>query len=82
MGGTASDLLVITGSANWTGSAARANDENVLIVHDAGMAAAFGDDFQRLRAAIGAEAFTCNVATGFTVSVPAPLRDGAPAAGE
>ncbi|MCZ7568809.1 MAG: phospholipase D-like domain-containing protein [Ardenticatenaceae bacterium] len=80
-GGTASDPLVITGSANWTASAARANDENVLIVHDAGTAAAFRDDFQRLRAAIGPEAFACNVETGFTVYVPVLVRDGAPPAG-
>jgi phosphatidylserine/phosphatidylglycerophosphate/cardiolipin synthase-like enzyme len=51
--GTASDPLILTGSTNWTNNAVTANDENLLIVHDADLAGAFADDFGRLRAAIG-----------------------------
>jgi len=33
-----SNPIVITGSQNWTSSAEEVNDENTLIIHDAGIA--------------------------------------------
>lgn len=65
---------MIIGSATWSKSAATATDENVLTVRDASTAAAFGDDFGRLRVAIGGEGFVCNVETGFVVYLPVLLR--------
>jgi phosphatidylserine/phosphatidylglycerophosphate/cardiolipin synthase-like enzyme len=59
--GTASDPLILTGSTNWTNNAVTSNDENLLIVHNADLAGAFASDFGRLRAAIGAGAFGCNL---------------------
>ncbi|HEX5691653.1 MAG TPA: phospholipase D-like domain-containing protein, partial [Roseiflexaceae bacterium] len=58
--GTGSDPLVITGSTNWTANAVQANDENVLIVHDAGLAADFSTELGRVRASIAPGSFTCN----------------------
>jgi len=40
--------IVITGSYNLTGSAEEKNDENILIIHDAEIAALFLQDFQRI----------------------------------
>jgi phosphatidylserine/phosphatidylglycerophosphate/cardiolipin synthase-like enzyme len=60
-----SDPLIVTGSTNWTANAVQANDENLLIVHDAGIAAAYASDFTRLRAAIAPGGFTCNVPAQF-----------------
>ena len=46
--GTDSDPQIITGSTNWTNNAVTANDENMLIAHDAALASAYADDFARL----------------------------------
>jgi phosphatidylserine/phosphatidylglycerophosphate/cardiolipin synthase-like enzyme len=59
--GTASDPLVLTGSTNWTNNAVTANDENLLIAHNADLASAFASDFARLRSAIGTGSFACNL---------------------
>lgn len=67
--GTNSDPLILTGSTNWSDNAVRANDENLLIVQDASLANAYVGDFTRLRAAIGPEAFTCNVETPVTPTI-------------
>lgn len=69
--GTASDPLIITGSTNWSSNAVSANDENLLIVRNADLAAAFAGDFTRLRGAIdaGPATFTCN-----TDPSPAPQQ--------
>ncbi len=40
--------VVITGSANWTASAFKINDENVLIIHRADIANAYEKEFQYL----------------------------------
>jgi phosphatidylserine/phosphatidylglycerophosphate/cardiolipin synthase-like enzyme len=58
--GSASDPLILTGSTNWTANAVTANDENLLIVHDAGLANGFSSDFDRLRAGIAPGGFVCN----------------------
>ena len=47
-----SDPTVILGSYNWTASGAYENDENTLIIHDAGLAAAYYAEWQRLWAEI------------------------------
>lgn len=39
---------VITGSFNFTGSAQTQNDENVLIIEDAGLAARYTEEFERV----------------------------------
>ena len=45
--GTDSDPLVVTGSYNWTASAEDSNDENVVIVHDPGVALQYRRLFER-----------------------------------
>lgn len=40
--------IVITGSYNWTANADKANDENMLIIEDAKLAQAYGDEFKRI----------------------------------
>jgi len=40
--------VVITGSANWTGNGMTKNDENVMAVHNATVAARFASDFEQL----------------------------------
>jgi phosphatidylserine/phosphatidylglycerophosphate/cardiolipin synthase-like enzyme len=67
--GTASDPLIITGSTNWTANAVQANDENLLIAHDAGLAGAYAADFARIRSAITPGGFTCNVSGAVTPTV-------------
>lgn len=62
--GTASDPLVITGSTNWTANAVTANDENLVIVHSAAIAARYAQDIERLKAPIGPGAFVCNADSG------------------
>jgi phosphatidylserine/phosphatidylglycerophosphate/cardiolipin synthase-like enzyme len=42
--------IVITGSYNFSGSAEERNDENVVIIHDAGIAGQFDREFQRVYA--------------------------------
>jgi PLD-like domain len=64
--GTTSDPLIVTGSTNWTANAVDANDENVLIAHDASLAAAYATDFARIRTAITPGGFTCNVGSTIT----------------
>jgi len=44
------DRVSIFGSFNFSSSADRENDENVLIVDDVGLARAFEDEYQRVRA--------------------------------
>lgn len=44
------DRVVITGSYNFTGSAERTNDENMLVIEDAGLARAYREEFERLYA--------------------------------
>lgn len=41
-------VRVLTGSFNWTRSATRENCENVLVTDDAGLVAAYADEFERL----------------------------------
>jgi phosphatidylserine/phosphatidylglycerophosphate/cardiolipin synthase-like enzyme len=67
--GTASDPLIVTGSTNWTANAVEANDENLLIAHDAGLASAYATDFARIRSAIASGGFTCNVGSAVTPTV-------------
>jgi len=40
------DPMVITGSYNWTSAATTSNDENVLVIHDAGIANQFLQEFE------------------------------------
>jgi phosphatidylserine/phosphatidylglycerophosphate/cardiolipin synthase-like enzyme len=42
------ERIVITGSANWSISGMEHNDENILILHDEGIARQYGDHFARL----------------------------------
>jgi phosphatidylserine/phosphatidylglycerophosphate/cardiolipin synthase-like enzyme len=42
--------VVLTGSYNFTGSAEHSNDENMLVVRDAGLARAYLEEFERLYA--------------------------------
>ncbi|HIP88190.1 MAG TPA: DUF1669 domain-containing protein, partial [Anaerolineales bacterium] len=42
------DQTVVTGSFNFTLSAEEQNDENVLILHDAEVAAAYAEEFDRV----------------------------------
>ena len=42
------DRIVVTGSFNFTLSADEQNDENVLIIHDPGVAAAYIEEFERV----------------------------------
>ncbi len=44
------ERTVITGSYNFTGSAERDNDENLVIVDDAALARAYLDEFERVYA--------------------------------
>jgi phosphatidylserine/phosphatidylglycerophosphate/cardiolipin synthase-like enzyme len=44
------DRVVITGSYNFTGGAERSNDENMLVIEDAGLARAYREEFERLYA--------------------------------
>jgi phosphatidylserine/phosphatidylglycerophosphate/cardiolipin synthase-like enzyme len=76
--GTSSDPLIITGSTNWTASAVRANDENLLIAHDAGLAAGFAAEHARVRAAIAPGAFACNIAQAPTPTASATATLGTP----
>lgn len=46
------DPVVILGSYNWTASGAYVNDENTLIIHDAGLAEAYYQEWLRLWAGI------------------------------
>ena len=39
---------VITGSYNWTRSAAEYNHENIVLLNDAGIAKSYQDEFNRL----------------------------------
>jgi phosphatidylserine/phosphatidylglycerophosphate/cardiolipin synthase-like enzyme len=64
--GAASDPLIVTGSTNWTANAVTANDENMLIIHDTGLASAYAADFARLRSAITPGGFACNVGSPLT----------------
>ena len=48
------DHIVITGSYNFTSSAEKDNDENLVIVDDPGLARAYLDEFQRVCAGAGA----------------------------
>lgn len=43
--------IVVTGSYNFSASAAERNDENTLVIHNAGIAAAYLEEFQRIYAA-------------------------------
>jgi len=47
-----SDPTVILGSYNWTDSGAYKNDENTLIIHDAAVAEAYYEEWQRLWSSI------------------------------
>jgi len=40
--------IVVTRSYNWTWSAEKNNDENILVVEDPGVAAIYEREFQRL----------------------------------
>jgi phosphatidylserine/phosphatidylglycerophosphate/cardiolipin synthase-like enzyme len=55
--------IVVTGSFNFSASAANSNDENVLIIHNADIASAYLEEFNRLWAEaqpIPAGTFTCS----------------------
>lgn len=45
--------LLLTGSYNWTRSAADRNRENIVIVNDARLVRAFGEDFDQLWGKLG-----------------------------
>jgi phosphatidylserine/phosphatidylglycerophosphate/cardiolipin synthase-like enzyme len=66
-----SDPTVILGSYNWTDSGAYGNDENTLIIHNAGLAQAYYEEWQRLWEAI--ESGTGGVEIG-----PDYTREGKP----
>jgi phosphatidylserine/phosphatidylglycerophosphate/cardiolipin synthase-like enzyme len=53
------DKTTIFGSQNWSGSANDANDENLLVIEDTGVAAKFSQEFQRLyaKARLGAPSY-------------------------
>jgi lamin tail-like protein/phospholipase D-like protein len=82
--GTTSDPLIVTGSTNWTANAVEANDENLLIVHDAGLTSAFMSDFARVRSAISSSTFACNAGpmTTPTVSNYLPLAQAGPSSAD
>ncbi len=61
-----SDPTVVTGSFNWTASGADSNDENILILHNADIAASFYEEMVRLYAAI--DRIPCNPS-------PSPVAD-------
>ena len=44
------DAIVITGSFNFTKSADEANDDNILVIHDPGLAALYLQEYQKVRA--------------------------------
>ncbi len=50
-----SDPTVILGSYNWTSAGAYDNDENTLIIHDATLARAYYDEWERLWLTLNAE---------------------------
>jgi len=52
----ASEPLVVTGSANWSGGGMETNDENVVIVHHAAIASSYANDWRYLVETTGAEA--------------------------
>ena len=39
---------VVTGPFNFSASAERTNDENLLVIHDAGLAGQYQEEFERL----------------------------------
>ncbi len=43
------DRIVLTGSYNFTNNAERKNDENLLIIHDADLAALYLDEFEKVK---------------------------------
>jgi phosphatidylserine/phosphatidylglycerophosphate/cardiolipin synthase-like enzyme len=53
--------LVVTGSYNWTRSAAENNHENILITGQARLVQAFHDEFERLWAVFPVQPSTENV---------------------
>jgi phosphatidylserine/phosphatidylglycerophosphate/cardiolipin synthase-like enzyme len=55
------DSTVITGSFNFSNSAVENNDENLLIIQDADLAALFIDEYQRVRALATPPNVTCDV---------------------
>lgn len=65
-----SDPVVILGSYNWTASGAYDNDENTLIIHDAALAQAYYEEWQRLWSALGTDRM-CNP---YQVHLPLTLR--------
>ena len=44
---------LLTGSYNWTRSAARNNEENLIVTRDPGLVRAFSEEFERLWARFG-----------------------------
>jgi phosphatidylserine/phosphatidylglycerophosphate/cardiolipin synthase-like enzyme len=58
------DPTVILGSYNWTDSGAYDNDENTLIIHDAALAQAYYEEWQRLWSAMELSRI-CNPPTSF-----------------
>jgi phosphatidylserine/phosphatidylglycerophosphate/cardiolipin synthase-like enzyme len=47
------DRTAVTGSYNWTRSAAKYNEENLVVTHDRGLIDAFGEAFRRLWESLG-----------------------------
>jgi phosphatidylserine/phosphatidylglycerophosphate/cardiolipin synthase-like enzyme len=58
------DPVVILGSYNWTDSGAYDNDENTLVIHDAALAQAYHEEWQRLWSAMELSRI-CNPPTSF-----------------
>jgi phosphatidylserine/phosphatidylglycerophosphate/cardiolipin synthase-like enzyme/DNA/RNA endonuclease YhcR with UshA esterase domain len=77
-----SDPMVITGSHNWSVSAEVRNDENTLIIHDAGVANIFLQEFEArwCEAVVGGDCVTANEEVneieGFQATIfPNPVSD-------
>jgi phosphatidylserine/phosphatidylglycerophosphate/cardiolipin synthase-like enzyme len=69
-----SDPRVVLGSYNWTDSGAYDNDENTLIIHDAGLAQAYYAEWQRLWSALGDERL-CIGGDAYQVFLPMVMRN-------
>jgi phosphatidylserine/phosphatidylglycerophosphate/cardiolipin synthase-like enzyme len=69
-----SDPTVVTGSFNWTMAGAERNDENVLIIHNADIAAAYYDEMVRLYTAVATE--PCNPPPALTADFRADMTSG------
>jgi hypothetical protein len=69
-----SDPTVILGSYNWTDSGAYENDENTLVIHDAALAQAYYEEWQRLWGAMDLE----NICNPYMAYLPLAVIGTAP----